>query len=508
MAEQKPGLAAWHFGPTANKTAWVSTFREACAVILTRTNRGQTEVYLTLRSMKLAFMAGFHAFPGGSVGAVDKHVQVAHASERLPAHAVSCAARELFEECGVVVRGALATADNRDDVRTRLLADESIWADMVADGRIVLDANDFRPFGRWLTPPFSATRFDAHYLQIDGTRHAPSIWPGELDEGCWMTPAAAIDAHQAGTIFLSYPVIETLKVMLRYSEPHGAAAELEARGLEAYPHAGGEMVSGIHVVPVKSPTLPPATHTNVYVIGHDELIVIDPAAVEPAEQDKLIGYLEYLGGRVREVWLTHQHGDHYGTAERLRERYNVPVAAHALTAEVLPIRIDRLIPDGETTTLTLAGGHTATWRAVHTPGHARGHLAFFEERLRSLIAGDLVSTLGTVVVAPPDGNMRAYVSSLERVRDLDPRLLFPAHGPPVAAKARLEQYLEHRRARENAILDALADAPREASAIVPIVYAEIAQNLWGLAEMNVRAHLEKLVEEGRVRQNGDVFSRV
>ena len=475
-------------------------FREACAVVLTRVTSGELEVYLTLRSMKLAFMAGFHAFPGGTVGKVDKLVQVAHASERLPAHVVSCAARELFEECGVVVRGPLADAPDRDAVRQRVLDDESVWADLVARGDVILDANDVRAFGRWLTPPFASTRFDAHYLQIDADAHTPLIWPGELDEGAWLTPQAALDAHQSGAIFLSFPVIETLKVVIRSSGIADAARELEARGLEAYPHAGGEMVTGIHVVPVKSPTLPPATHTNVYVIGHEELIVIDPAAVEPEEQQRLIGYLEFLGKPVREIWLTHQHQDHYGSAELLRDRYGVRIAAHQLTADALDIRVDRTIADGEVTRLG-----QAEWVAMHTPGHARGHLCFFERRLRSLIAGDLVSTLGTVIVAPPDGDMRDYMASLKRMRALDPRLLFPAHGGPVAAVARLDQYLEHRYARENAILSAIKDTPRTPRDIVPIVYAEVAQSAWVLAEMNVRAHLDKLVAEGRVRQNGDAF---
>ena len=485
----------------------MAAVRHACAIILTRVIDDQVEVYLALRSMKLAFMAGFHAFPGGTMAEVDARVDVRNTTERMSANVISCAARELFEECGIV-KGPLATAVNRDLMRQRVLANESVWADLVANGDVVLDAADYRAFGQWLTPPFAATRFNARYLQLDAQHDEPVIWPGELDDGAWMQPQAAIEAHQAGAIFLSYPVIETLKVMLRHSGILAAAVELEARGLEAYPHAGGEMVTGIHVVPVKSPTLPPATHTNVYVIGHDELIVIDPAAVEPEEQARLIGYLELLKAPVKEIWLTHHHRDHYGAAELLRDRYNAPIAAHALTAEKIGIRIDRLIPDGEVTTLTLAGGHRAEWVALHTPGHARGHLCFFEKRLRSIIAGDLVSTLGTVVIAPPDGNMRDYVASLRQVRALEPRLLFPAHGPPVAALARLETYLEHRRAREEAILSAIKDAPRTPQEIVPVVYAEVSETSWPLAELNVRAHLEKLVEEGRVRQNGDAFGAV
>ena len=149
------------------------------------------------------------------------------------------------------------------------------------------------------------------------------------------------------------------------------------------------------------------------------------------------------GRRVRELIITHLHPDHVGGVEYLRERLGVPVAAHRVTAEALggTVRVDGFIEDGERS--SLEGPPEITLRAVHTPGHARGHLCFFEERNRALITGDLVVGLGTVVIDPPEGNMADYLRSLERVRALEPTVLFGAHGPAVGNPiAKLDEYVK------------------------------------------------------------------
>lgn len=469
------------------------------------------EVFLALRSLKLAFLGGFHAFPGGTLAKVDEAVAVANASPDVPGPLVSCAARELLEECGIVVQGSLVGDRGRIEARRReLLADEAVWPSLVAAGEVVLDARAFRPFGRWVTPPFAKARFDALYLRIDAGKLQPEIWPGELDEGAWYKPKVALAEHDAGRLWISYPVLETLRAVVAVNNDLGKATErVKARGVSA--PSGGEMLAGVHAIPLKSPTLPPATHTNVYVLGAKELIIVDPAPTEADPQAELIAYVEKLltgGARVKEIWLTHQHIDHVGAAMMLRDRFGVPIAAHELTARDLgdTVKVDRFISDGETTRLPLGGDHFAEWRAVFTPGHARGHLAFFDTKLRTLLCGDLMSSLGTVIVAPPDGDMRDYMASLEKVRALQPRLLFPAHGPPVAAAAKIDEYIAHRLARENAILATL-DQPRTPEEIVPIVYTDVPVAMHTLAAINVRAHLDKLEAEHRVRKSGDRYDR-
>jgi ribonuclease/clavin/mitogillin len=322
---------------------------------------------------------------------------------------------------------------------------------------------------------------------------------------------SALAAHDAGQLFISYPVLETLRtIRAAHNDLAMAARAMQSRGTTS--PLGGEMLTGINVVPLPSPTLPPATHTNIYLLGHHEVVIIDPAPTEAEPQQLLVQYLTQLqasGVKLREIWLTHQHPDHVGSAALLRERFGIPIAAHELTARDLDgaFTIDRFIADGETTRLQLVGEYVAEWVAVFTPGHARGHLCFFEKGMRTLISGDLLASIGTIIVAAPDGDMRDYMASLERVRALDPRLLFPAHGPPVGALAKIDEYIAHRLAREAAILSSLEQQALTARDIVPRVYTDVPEAVWPLAVMNVQAHLDKLDLEGRVRKSGDRYAK-
>jgi glyoxylase-like metal-dependent hydrolase (beta-lactamase superfamily II) len=124
--------------------------------------------------------------------------------------------------------------------------------------------------------------------------------------------------------------------------------------------------------------------------------------------------------------------------------------------------------------------------------------------LKTLICGDLMASVGTIIVAQPDGDMIDYMASLRKVRALKPRLLFPAHGPPVAALPKIDEHIAHREARERAIYEAL---PSTIEDIVPRVYTDVNPAVYPLAEVNVRAHLEKLVREQRVVRDGDRYAR-
>ena len=141
-------------------------------------------------------------------------------------------------------------------------------------------------------------------------------------------------------------------------------------------------------------------------------------------------------------------------------------------------------------------------RALHTPGHDRGHLALLETRHRTLIAGDMLSTLSTIVIDPPEGHLATYLASLARLVELAPRVLVPAHGPahPRAVEL-LEAYLEHRGVRERALLRELGHGPAPLQALLPRVYADVADALLPVAARSLQAGLEKLQEEGRAQEH-------
>jgi endoribonuclease LACTB2 len=260
-----------------------------------------------------------------------------------------------------------------------------------------------------------------------------------------------------------------------------------------------EMRPGIVLVPVKTPTIPPATHTNCYIVGGKEVIVIDPASPYSEEQALLDGVLQKRQVRIREIWLTHLHHDHVSGANHLRQRWGAPIAAHPITKQDLAgfVGVDREFSPYET--LQLAGDPGWRLKVFHTPGHARGHVCVFEEKKGSLITGDLMAGFGTIVIDPPEGHMSTYLDSLRRMQELPVTALFPAHGPVLAnAQARIGEYIAHRLQREKDILKAWESGIRDVTGIVETVYTDVAPAMYALAARSVTAHLEKLREEQRI----------
>jgi ribonuclease/clavin/mitogillin len=284
------------------------------------------------------------------------------------------------------------------------------------------------------------------------------------------------------------------------AEPTVEALYEQVRGL--VPAAGGEapthpvpVAPGIRVLALRTPTLPPAAHTNVYLVGPDAgpVAVIDPGSPYPEQQAVLDRVLANLPPCA--VLLTHHHGDHVGGAAALAERWSIPIAAHAATAQRLAGRVSvtQTIADGET-----AYGATA----IFTPGHAEGHLCFAVRE--ATIAGDMVAGLGTILIDPGEGDMAVYLASLERLLARPPMALLPAHGPMISdGHGKLREYLAHRLQREARVAAALRDRPRSLAELVAEAYDDTPRALWGLAERSLLAHLIKLARERRATDGGD-----
>jgi ribonuclease/clavin/mitogillin len=255
---------------------------------------------------------------------------------------------------------------------------------------------------------------------------------------------------------------------------------------------------GIRVLALRTPTLPPAAHTNVYLVGPEDgpVAVVDPGSPYPDQQAVLDDVLSRIP--LAMVLLTHHHGDHIGGATALAARWNAPIAAHPATARRLAGRVEvtRLIEDGEEV-------HGAI--AVHTPGHAEGHLCF--EVGSSTIAGDMVAGLGTILIDPSEGDMTLYLGSLERMLARPPTRILPAHGPVIEdGPGKLREYLAHRKMREERVVAALGATPAAVGELVTRAYSDTPTALWPLAERSLLAHLVKLARDGRAQVHGERWS--
>lgn len=248
--------------------------------------------------------------------------------------------------------------------------------------------------------------------------------------------------------------------------------------------------------------MPPATHTNSWILGDHAWTVVDPASPWEDEQARLFREIEAgigAGATVRRLFLTHHHHDHVSGAVDLQQRLrrigcDVPIAAHPITAELVRGRIpvDELVEHGA----DLEGV-----RAHFTPGHAPGHLVLHHETEGWVIAGDMVAGVGTIVLDPDEGDLQQYLDSLALVRGLGATALMPAHGPVLTnPEAILAFYTAHRHQRSEQIREALDRVGRATPLeLAPRVYPELPAEVRPLAAAQILTHLKWLGRHGLVR---------
>jgi glyoxylase-like metal-dependent hydrolase (beta-lactamase superfamily II) len=230
--------------------------------------------------------------------------------------------------------------------------------------------------------------------------------------------------------------------------------------------------------------------TNTYLVGIDEIAVVDPGPDDPGHLDAIAGC---GGDRIRWIVCTHTHPDHSPGAAGLKERTGAEVLAwdsrDGLVVDTKLRAGDRI----EATEFRLT--------AVHTPGHASNHLCYMLEEEHVLFSGDHIMQGSTVVIRPPDGNMAQYLDSLAAVRAMRIKAIAPGHGRLIDdPKAVIDDYIEHRQARERQILDLVtASGPVKIDDLVEVIYADVDPELHPVARFTVHAHLLKLAKEGAVK---------
>lgn len=445
----------------------VAPRESASGIVVRPASGGGREVLLGLRSRKSRFMPAHLSFPGGGLEDVDRSGD-AGAYER-------CAAREVEEETGVRV-----------------------------------DVDAWRTAGVRTTPPMFPLRFHTRFFvaEVSARAELPTVppSPGEIEQVSFERAGSVLERWSRGECRIPPPALPIFRVLAGSDEASieelagriAAANEQEQRAPRI------EFSPGTWMLPVRTATLPPATHTNVWMPGGRRFVVIDPGTAEDDEISRLIEVVNRRreqGQELDSIVLTHHHRDHTAGCVALASTLGLQVRAHRETLDVVQATVaggpaPRFVPVEDGDEIDLDG---VVLRAYHTPGHASGHLVFHLLGRDQLVAGDLLSGLSTIMIDPVEGDMGLYLASLERARDLGCRQLFPGHGPPLPGKA-LDKLIDHRRERERKVLAQLAATRADLSEIAARAYDDVPRMPLVLTERQTLSHLLLLERQGKVRR--------
>ncbi|MCZ2292246.1 MAG: MBL fold metallo-hydrolase [Burkholderiales bacterium] len=538
--------------------------RLSASLLLLRDGRAGLEVLLLRRAERERdWLSGATVFPGGVLEADDREAEryvlgatdaALSARYGLPGGILElalAAVRESFEEIGLLLACdesgcSAAPTPAWDEWRQRLQRREATLAEACQALGLRLDLRRFFAWSHWLTPPGTSRRFDTRFF----VTAAPASQVAQADQGeavelMWLPPDAALDPQRGFKLFpvtrrtlrqlSAYGSVEEAlaaatrlaapipRVMPRHARTrqgptiilpdHLAYAEVCKLDPDGLAHdALTELVAGQPVrlsprvlrVTAPNPGVMTGPGTNSYFVGDpdaDSWALIDPGPADPVHLQALRAAAP---GRVRWVLATHTHRDHSPGAAAAAQAFGAIVLgrrpAHergqdtefAPTRE--PVHGERLLLSART-----------SLRAIHTPGHASNHLCWLLEQERLLFTGDHVMQGSTVVIDPPDGDMAAYLRSLQALLDEDLQWLAPGHGFLVAEPhAVLRALIEHRLRREAKVVEALR-ARGEASLdeMLPEVYADAPPRIHPVARRSLLAHLLKLRDEGRAEDLGE-----
>jgi glyoxylase-like metal-dependent hydrolase (beta-lactamase superfamily II) len=359
--------------------------------------------------------------------------------------------------------------------------------------------------GYAVTPPFVGRRFATWFYRLRlADKPMLTLNTAEHTSGDWATPAQWLEEYMAGELLVVPPTLFTLQHLAEDSgTPWLTRFAALGKPPAGYPLREISPLYGVDVIMVRSNTLPPAKHTNCFVIGDGgsqaTRLVVDPA---PRDDDELDRLYTQVRGRVDAIFITHHHIDHSERANVLARRCDVPVLLSADTQQRIAadqsgyfrdLSKVQQVSDGDV--VTYWGGHAV--RALAVPGHDAGQLALLPDNRAWCLVGDLIQGIGSVVIAPPEGDMAWYCATLEKVIALGPRAIFPSHGLALGGTHYLQAALDHRREREKQILQRYRRGVGEDD-MLDDIYAGTPGPLLPYARTNIRSHLAKLRAEGAI----------
>lgn len=536
--------------------------RPAATLALVRDTAGGIEILLLQRTWDAVFLPGYFVFPGGAVDQEEARGRrhAAGLGDTEISHAMSlgeggvdymlAAVRECFEEAGILVA---VDADKRSiskdhpahNERTSVFKGEVSLADLCARHQLTIPLDRLAYLAHWITPPGPPRRFDTRFFvtQVPEDQYAHHDGEETIDH-IWISPAQALEEHRSGERLMTLPTVKTLRVLrdfdnvetlMRYAwanppEPYPSqpwpaiqrgkpvllepgspaydeAAKLdpEAEGTtkaEIIPGEPVEVAAGVIRLTAPNPGVMTGPGTNTYILGHERFTVLDPG---PDHSGHIEQILEITQGKIDSVVVTHTHLDHSPGTRSLKEKtgcklYGWPAPAGASQDQMF-------VPDEQPEHGSFIKTDAGTLKTLYTPGHASNHLCFLLIEQEMLFSGDHIMQGSTVVINPPDGDMKAYLESLYSLLAEPVHFIAPAHGFLMGQPATIIDYLiTHRLAREHKVAQALDKlAPVDLKDLTRKAYGDVPAAIHGVAARSALAHLLKLEADGRAVQKNSLW---
>jgi len=352
----------------------------------------------------------------------------------------------------------------------------------------------FSHMGNAVTPEFNQFRFDTHFYKIVLSNPYPfEIDLAECSGGFWARPSEILESFKRGELLMVPPTYKAIAALAENIHlEHSIDRNLNYDAETMVPYISP--IYGITNFFPLSNTFPPAIRTNSFIIGD---YLIDPSPKNKEELAKLINSLKDF--QFKAIFLTHHHPDHHEFSTEIARLRSVPMAMSKLTHQMIlekfgadyfkDINIE-YFKEGDL--LTKCGGKDIF--VYEVPGHDEGQLALAPKTMEWFLAGDLIQTVGTVVIGKPEGDMIKYFKSLQRVIDFDPKIVIPSHGVSVGGTFKLKETLKHRKMREEQVIELLKRGKTQAEMLATI-YKDIDQSLYPYALKTIECHLEKIKKE-------------
>ncbi|MGB0454763.1 MAG: MBL fold metallo-hydrolase [Bacteriovoracaceae bacterium] len=349
--------------------------------------------------------------------------------------------------------------------------------------------------GKAVTPEFQKHRFENYYYLIELRATPPVITPNEeIETYEWNDIKTLLDDDALGNRIMVPPTRALLRNLLVNEGQVLSEEEADLNYESDSPIPKVEFIDGLVQFLPLSNTLPPATRTNCFLLGDGKRVLVDPSPKDDAEYDKLISILEEE--LIDEIFLTHHHQDHHEHAVRLAKDLDCPIGVGKKALEVFHSEFGENYFEGVKLHTYNDGEEVCKWKGrfvntIELPGHAEGQMGLAPPDMSWFIVGDLIQSIGTVVIAPPHGDMQKYFDSLRKVMELNPGIIIPSHGLPLKGIWKLEQTLQHRIQREAKIKELLKQGVG-AKEMLKIIYPKLAKELEPMALGTIMAHLKKI----------------